>query len=91
MYSESGIATPMVGTKVMTADGEELGKVKETMGGCFKVDAPMQPDYWLGTDCIRDSTGGIVRLSFRKDELGDRKEDGPDDKMTEHKGYHRHM
>ncbi len=76
---------PAVGAKVVTADGDELGKVKEVAGGCFKVDAKMAPDYWLGTDCISASTGGDVRLNVTKDHIGDVKMDGPD-----HTGIHRH-
>jgi hypothetical protein len=88
----AGGQVPPVGTKVVTMDGDELGTVKEIMGDCFKVDAPMQPDYWLGTDCITDSTGGIVRLSFRKDELGEMKEESPGDKgVSDHTGYHPHL
>jgi hypothetical protein len=84
MYT--GGSVPSVGTTVLTRDGDELGHVKEIIGECFKIDAPMAPDYWLGTDCVSDSTGGIVHLSFTKDELGEMKQDSP-----EHQGYHRHM
>src|SRR5437773_137282 len=91
---------PVVGAKVMTADGKELGTVKEISGRCFKVDAPMQPDYWLASDCIRGSSGSGVQLTFNKDRLGDAKMSGPDkgrdmtdadaiDSM-EHAGVHRH-
>jgi hypothetical protein len=84
MTTYSG-GTPAIGARVLTADGDELGKVKEISGSCFKVDAPMQPDYWLATDCIADGTGSDVTLSFTKDHLGDAKQDGP-----EHKGLHPH-
>ena len=50
MASESGV--PAVGTEVMTLDGDTLGTVKEVSGSCFKVDAPLRPDYWLGIDTI---------------------------------------
>jgi rRNA processing protein Gar1 len=76
---------PTLGARVVTADGDELGKVKEVSGTCFKVDASMQPDYWLGSDCVTSSTGAEVRLSIRKDQVGDAKVDGPD-----HSGVHRH-
>jgi hypothetical protein len=82
MYSGG---TPSVGVRVFTADGDELGKVKEISGSCFKVDAPMQPDYWLGTDSIASASGDGVRLSFSKEDLGDEKRKGP-----EHKGMHDH-
>ena len=77
-----------IGAPVRTADGKELGKVKEVVGGCFKVDAPMQPDYWLATDTISDNSASnsVVTLILGNDELNDAKQDGP-----EHTGYHRHM
>jgi hypothetical protein len=76
---------PTVGARVVTADGNELGNVKEVAGTCFKVDASMQPDYWLGSDCIASATGMEVRLGINKDRVGDAKVDGP-----EHSGVHRH-
>ncbi len=77
--------TPTIGTHVLTADGDELGKVKEVSGSCFKVDAPMQADYWLATDCIASSSGTDIKLSFTKSKLGDAKVDGPG-----HSGMHSH-
>jgi hypothetical protein len=81
----SGGMTPTIGARVLTADGNELGKVKEVAGSCFKVDASMQPDYWLGSDCVASATGADVRLAINKDQVGDAKVDGP-----EHSGVHRH-
>lgn len=78
-------ATPSVGAPVFTSDGNELGKVKEVAGTCFKVDASMRPDYWLGNDCITSSSTSEVRLNIPKDRVGDMKVDGP-----EHSGVHRH-
>jgi len=77
--------TPKVGTKVLTLDGDDLGKVKEISGDCFKVDAPMQPDYWLGVDMIADATPTEVHLRFTKGGLGEAKMDGPG-----HGGLHTH-
>ena len=79
-------AMPSIGARVLTFDGDELGKVKEIAGSCFKVDAAMQPDYWLGTDTIASSTAAGVRLSIPKGRVGDLKLDGP-----EHSGVHRHI
>lgn len=81
----SAAGTPAVGAEVYTADGDKLGTVKEVAGSCFKVDARMQPDYWLSSDCVTSATAGGVRLSFDKDRLGDAKVDGPG-----HTGVHRH-
>lgn len=75
-----------IGAPVRTADGKELGKVKEVIGGCFKVDAPMQPDYWLAADCVTSNSGEAVNLKFDRNELEGAKQEGP-----EHSGYHRHM
>jgi hypothetical protein len=58
-----------LGARVVTADGEELGTVKETRSDAFKVDAAMKPDYWLGCDFIQDSTTNSVQLSVTEDRL----------------------
>ena len=84
MASESGM--PAVGDEVMTVDGDTLGTVKEVSGSCFKVDAPLRPDYWLGTDTIASSAGGTVRLNLPKDRLGEAKDEG----RREHRGVHPH-
>jgi hypothetical protein len=75
----------MLGARVMTSDGDELGKVKEVAGTCFKVDASMQPDYWLANDTIADAAGSTIQLAIPKDQVGDAKLDG-----SEHRGVHRH-
>lgn len=75
-----------IGAPVHTQDGKDLGKVKEVVGGCFKVDAPLRKDYWLANDCvIGNSSDGGVTLSFARDQLETAKQEGP-----EHSGYHRH-
>ena len=76
---------PAVGARVYTADGDEIGKVKDLAGSCFKIDAPMQPDYWLANDCVATSSAQEVRLTLPKAQLGDAKMDSP-----EHTGVHRH-
>jgi hypothetical protein len=64
-------------------DGEQLGTVKEVRGRCFKVDAPMAPDYWLSVDNISSRTGGQVMLRFNKDQVGDYKVGEPDEVDTD--------
>jgi hypothetical protein len=71
-------ATPAIGARVLTSDGAELGHVKEVSGMLFKIDAPMQTDYWLRTDLIVNTDGG-VRLSVSRETLDDVKQKGPDD------------
>ena len=68
-----------LGAHVFTLDGDDLGKVKEVYGEFFKVDASMQPDYWLRTSCIRTASSGRVDLSFDKDHLGDFKVSDPEE------------
>jgi len=69
----------MVGAPIFTQDGSQIGKVKEVHGQFFKVDAPMQPDYWLSEEHLASSSGGEVRLSFTEDRLGDYKLGDPED------------
>ena len=78
--------TPLLGAKVITADGEELGRVMEIDGGCFKVDARMQPDYWLAPDVVDSASPATVQLMIKKDELGD-----AIDRGMEHSGFHFHQ
>jgi sporulation protein YlmC with PRC-barrel domain len=76
---------PIVGARVLTIDGQDLGEVKEVAGNCFKVDVTMQPDYWLGTDTVASAGATDVRLNITKDRVGDFKVDGP-----QHGGVHHH-
>jgi hypothetical protein len=68
------------GCPVFTPDGDQIGEVKEVRGRFFKVDAPMQPDYWLTTDCIRSAVGGRVLLAVDKEHLDDFKLSAPDER-----------
>jgi hypothetical protein len=68
--------SPTVGCEIYTADGSKLGTVKEVHGLYFKVDAPMQPDYWLACECIRGGAmGDRVDVAFAKDDLSKYKRD----------------
>jgi len=77
---------PSAGAHVLTADGKELGTVKEIAGECFKLDVPLQPDYWLATDTIESSNGDRVYLRYLKDNLKTVQHEG-----TDHKGLHPHL
>lgn len=68
-----------VGCEVYTVDGAHLGKVKEVQANAFKVDAPMQPDYWLSSSCVRSMEGGQVFLDVTQERLGEYKMANPDD------------
>ncbi len=58
---------------VHTLDGEKIGTVKEIQGAYFKVNAPMQPDYWLQREFVESNADGKVTMKFKKDDLGDYK------------------
>jgi hypothetical protein len=77
---------PIQGANVITADRERLGSVKEIKGDCFKVDAPMAPDYWLGSDTIATIDGNDIMLRYRREDINDFKMGIPDS----HTGIHRH-
>ena len=64
------IYKPTVSSDIFTADREKLGVVKEVSGDYFKVDAPMQPDYWLPARQIVDIEDGQIRLGFVNEDLG---------------------
>jgi hypothetical protein len=74
-FSESEI---VIGCPVYTRDGERLGDVKEVRAGALKIDAAMQPDYWLSTGHIDAVLPDRLTLAFPKDALDDYKLDSPD-------------
>jgi hypothetical protein len=82
--------TPNVGSRVITSDGKDLGKVKQVEGTCFKLDAPMQPDYWLGMDTVGSTSTASVQLSISSQNLLDEVRSEVKDRGPEHGGYHRH-
>lgn len=70
-----------VGTAVVTADGRDIGSVKAVQGNYFKVNAPLQPDYWLSVDYIQRVEAGLVALIVDGADLQDVKLDQlPDDR-----------
>ena len=71
------VHTPTIGSEVHTSDGDKIGAVKEIRGDFFKVEASMQPDYWLDTSTIMNVIGTDVRLAFAKEHLGDYKRMDP--------------
>jgi len=73
----------MVGARVWTKDGKELGTVKEVQGDAFKIDAPMKKDYWLSITQVLQSKGGALELDFDEEVLDDYKLSGPDSPSSE--------
>jgi hypothetical protein len=65
------------GKDLYSRDGDHLGKVKEVRGGLLKVDAPLQPDYWLSATSIGQPLGNDLYVTFTKDQLSQHKVDAP--------------
>lgn len=63
------IAEIRPGLPVYGVEGELLGEVKEVAGDCFKVDAPLRPDYWLGLPDVLSFTAERVTMRFRAEAL----------------------
>jgi len=76
-HSTSGMHDIRMGSEVYTSDGDLLGHVREVHGGYFKVNASMQPDYWLPDSTVASSMGDRITLTFVKDRLGDYKASEP--------------
>lgn len=74
-----------IGAVVVTADGEELGRIAEFEGECFKIDRALLPDYWIAPDAIDVATPQTVQLLFTKTDLPAVFEPG-----ATHSGYHVH-
>ncbi len=55
-----------VGAPVYCRDGETVGHVKALRVAHFKVNAPMQPDYWLRLDTIAGVNADGVVLSVAR-------------------------
>lgn len=73
-------STLMVGTPLVSVDGEVLGTVGDDDGGRFKVAAPLAEDYWLPKDLIAGmAPGGDLVVSVPKEDLDAVKVAGPDE------------
>jgi hypothetical protein len=66
------------GSLVLTRDGAELGKVKNVSARSFKVDAPMQKDYWLARDLVTSSDDVAVILDVPASSISEHRADTPD-------------
>ena len=69
-----------VGAAVFTRDNDHIGTVKELRGGYFKVDARMQPDFWLQREFIESCSADRITMQFDKDVLGDYKVEDPEER-----------
>lgn len=62
-----------LGRAVVTADGSTVGKVKEAYGRYFKIDAPMQRDYWLAGDAVQSIDESTVLLACAEEAVDQQK------------------
>lgn len=74
-----------IGAVVVTADGKELGHVKELEGECFKIDVSLAPDFWIAADVVDVAAPDTVQLLFTKAEIP-----AVFDPEAGHSGYHVH-
>lgn len=58
------------GALVVTADGRDLGRVKEVKEDAFLVDAAMQFDYWLDVSLVKEADLRRVELTLDAGDLG---------------------
>jgi hypothetical protein len=68
--SSTGVS---VGARVLSADGKQLGTVKDVRVDRFYVDARWAPDYWLGSETIDETTDELVQLVITKEAVGSAK------------------
>ena len=68
-----GNQTIEAGAHVMTADGKQIGTVKDVRDDRFKVDVRWAPDYWLGTETVESAAGDSVQLLITKEAIGSAK------------------
>jgi hypothetical protein len=61
------------GARVVTADGKQIGLVKDVRLDRFLVDVRWAPDYWLGTETVGDASEDLVQLLVAKEDLGSAK------------------
>lgn len=66
----------ILGLPVFTQSGEQIGSVKEVTPHAIKIDAPLQPDYWLSREQVMSFTTERVTLTIEKDHLSDYKRSG---------------
>ena len=68
-------ANPPIGLPVFSNDGVHLGHVSaiDSADGWFKLDTPLEPDYWLELGDIQEIAPTWVLLRSRRAEVRRRK------------------
>lgn len=68
----------LVGLPLVASDGSDIGTVKEIRGDHLKINMPMRRDFWLSTEHIASTDGGVVTLGLRREEVRFHELDAPD-------------
>lgn len=66
------------GLPVYSEDGDKLGSVKELRGVYIKIDAALQPDYWLRFEDLLSYTAERATMAFPAAQLPSRKAEVPE-------------
>lgn len=74
-----------VGDVVMSADGKDIGTVKQLGDTCFRIAAKHKRDFWLANDAVEGRDAGIAVLYFESNRLGNAAVD-----VSAHAGQHSH-
>jgi hypothetical protein len=70
MATSRSTTAVQIGARVVSADGKQLGVVKQARGDRFLVDARWALDYWLGTEAIDNASDDLVQLIITRDGIG---------------------
>jgi hypothetical protein len=69
----------------MSADGKDIGTVKQLGDTCFRIAAKRRRDFWLANSAVEGRDAGIAVLYFESNRLGDAAVD-----VSAHTGQHSH-
>jgi hypothetical protein len=70
MTSVPSTTSIQTGARVITADGKQLGVVKEVRADRFKIDVRWAPDYWLGPEVVDNVGDDLIQLFITKEGVG---------------------
>ena len=65
------VADPSPGTAVFSADGKEIGRVKDVHGGYMELDVSNESDFWLSMAYLVSNDGDRAYLGIPQAELGE--------------------
>jgi hypothetical protein len=71
--TSQGNLTIQAGAQVISADGKQVGTVKEVQEDRFKVHKNLFSKFWLGNETIESTSSDQVQLLITKDGIGSAK------------------